>query len=226
MSESPNNADSPARSGRRLSVLDRVISEADTVMRTLANRGNTAGRESPATGHSEGLLSERERRHVARLMRVNHTGEVCAQALYQGQALTARLPTVREEMREAALEEIDHLVWCAQRLRELDSRPSALNPAWYGLSFTLGAVAGAIGDRVSLGFVAATEERVCNHLKDHLRQLPDDDRKSQLILQQMLEDEQRHGDNALAAGGADFPAPVKEVMTLVSQVMTRSSYWV
>lgn len=225
MSESPHNVDRPARSGRRLSLLDRVISEADTVMRTLANRGNTAGRESPATGHSEALLSERERRHVARLMRVNHTGEVCAQALYQGQALTARLPTVREEMREAALEEIDHLVWCAQRLRELDSRPSALNPAWYSLSFTLGAVAGAIGDRVSLGFVAATEERVCNHLKEHLRQLPDDDRKSQLILQQMLADEQRHGDNALAAGGADFPAPVKEVMTLVSQVMTRSSYW-
>ncbi|MFN2286968.1 MAG: 2-polyprenyl-3-methyl-6-methoxy-1,4-benzoquinone monooxygenase [Chromatocurvus sp.] len=225
MSESPPNVDRPARSGRRLSLLDRVISEADTVMRTLANRGNTAGRESPATGHSEALLSERERRHVARLMRVNHTGEVCAQALYQGQALTARLPTVREEMREAALEEIDHLVWCAQRLRELDSRPSALNPAWYSLSFTLGAVAGAIGDRVSLGFVAATEERVCNHLKEHLRQLPDDDRKSQLILQQMLADEQRHGDNALAAGGADFPAPVKEVMTLVSQVMTRSSYW-
>jgi len=225
VSESPHNVDRPARSGRRLSLLDRVISEADTVMRTLANRGNTAGRESPATGHSEALLSERERRHVARLMRVNHTGEVCAQALYQGQALTARLPTVREEMREAALEEIDHLVWCAQRLRELDSRPSALNPAWYSLSFTLGAVAGAIGDRVSLGFVAATEERVCNHLKEHLRQLPDDDRKSQLILQQMLADEQRHGDNALAAGGADFPAPVKEVMTLVSQVMTRSSYW-
>jgi len=212
--------------GRRLSLLDRVISEADTVMRTLANRGNSAGRESPASGHSEALLSERERRHVAALMRVNHTGEVCAQALYQGQALTARLPTVREEMREAAAEEIDHLVWCAERLQELDSRPSALNPAWYGLSFTLGAVAGAIGDKVSLGFVAATEERVCTHLKEHLRQLPDDDRKSRLILQQMLEDEQRHGDNALAAGGTDFPRPVKEVMTRVSQVMTRSSYWV
>lgn len=226
MSESRHNPDSPARTGRQLSLLDRLISEADTVMRTLANRGNTAGRESPSTGHSEALLSERERRHVAGLMRVNHTGEVCAQALYQGQALTARLPTVREDMREAALEEVDHLVWCAERLRELDSRPSALNPAWYGLSFTLGAVAGAIGDRVSLGFVAATEERVCNHLKEHLRQLPDDDRKSQLVLQQMLEDEQRHGDNALAAGGAEFPGPVKEVMTLVSQVMTRSSYWV
>ena len=226
MTETRHTADLPAPAGRRLSLLDRVISEADTVMRTLANRGNRARRESPAAGHTESLLNERERRHVAGLMRVNHTGEVCAQALYQGQALTARLPTVREEMREAAAEEVDHLVWCAERLQELDSRPSALNAAWYGLSFTLGAVAGAIGDRVSLGFVAATEERVCSHLREHLQQLPESDRKSQLILQQMLADEQRHGDNALAAGGADFPRPVKEVMTLVSQVMTRSSYWV
>ena len=215
----------PGKRGRRLSFLDRLISETDTVVRTLTNRGNQARRDSPAEGHSEALLSERERRHVAGLMRVNHTGEVCAQALYQGQALTAHLPTVREEMREAAQEEVDHLVWCAERLRELKSRPSALNPAWYSLSFTLGAVAGAIGDRVSLGFVAATEEQVCAHLKSHLRQLPDDDRKSQLILQQMIEDEQRHGENALGAGGAEFPAPVKEVMALVSQVMTRSSYW-
>jgi ubiquinone biosynthesis monooxygenase Coq7 len=157
-------------------------------------------------------------------MRVNHTGEVCAQALYQGQALTARLPTVREEMQQAAEEEIDHLVWCEERLRELGSHTSYLNPAWYGMSFALGAIAGAIGDEVSLGFVAATEERVCNHLKDHLKQLPGEDRKSQLILQQMLEDEQRHGENALAAGGTDFPKPVKDAMTTVSQVMTRTSY--
>jgi ubiquinone biosynthesis monooxygenase Coq7 len=218
-------ATSPRRQ-RRLSLIDRLISETDTVMRTLANRGNTAGRESPAAGHSEAPLSETERRHVAGLMRVNHTGEVCAQALYQGQALTARLPTVREEMQEAAAEEVDHLVWCAERLRELDSHPSVLNPAWYGLSFALGAVAGAIGDRVSLGFVAATEERVCRHLKDHLKDLPEDDRKSRLILQQMLEDEERHGQNALDAGGTEFPRPVKQAMTAVSKAMTRSSYWV
>jgi ubiquinone biosynthesis monooxygenase Coq7 len=159
-------------------------------------------------------------------MRVNHTGEVCAQALYQGQALTAKLPTVREEMREAAAEEVDHLVWCEERLRQLNSRPSVLNPAWYGLSFAMGALAGAVGDAVSLGFVAATEERVCAHLKDHLRQLPEDDRRSRLILQQMLEDEERHGANALAAGGHDFPRPVKTAMTALSQVMTRSSYYV
>lgn len=209
---------------RRLSLIDRLISEADTVLRTMTSQGHTAARRSPSEGHDDTELSPEERRHVAGLMRVNHTGEVCAQALYQGQALTAKLPTVREEMQQAAEEEVDHLVWCEQRLQELDSHTSYLNPAWYGLSFALGAVAGAIGDKVSLGFVAATEERVCNHLKEHLQQLPEEDRKSQLILQQMLEDEQRHGDNALQAGGTDFPRPVKDAMSAVAKVMTRSSY--
>jgi ubiquinone biosynthesis monooxygenase Coq7 len=207
-------------------LVDRLIGEADTVLRTLSNRGNQAARPSPAAGHSETELNEGQRKHVAGLMRVNHTGEVCAQALYQGQALTARLPTVREEMDHAAEEEVDHLVWCEERLRQLDSRPSLFNPAWYGLSFAIGAVAGAVGDKVSLGFVAATEERVCNHLKDHLKQLPEDDRKSRLILQQMLEDEERHGENALEAGGTAFPRPVKDAMTVVSGVMTKTSYWV
>ncbi len=209
---------------RRLSLLDRLITEADSVLRTVTSRGHSAGRPSPSEGHSDTELSDAERRHVAGLMRVNHTGEVCAQALYQGQALTAKLPTVRTEMQQAAAEEVDHLVWCEQRLRELDSQPSYLNPAWYGLSFALGAVAGAIGDKVSLGFVAATEERVCSHLRDHLKSLPEEDRKSRLILQQMLEDEQRHGDNALEAGGTDFPRPIKDAMTAVSKVMTSSSY--
>lgn len=209
---------------RKLSLVDRLITEADSVMRTITNRGHSAGRPSPSEGHRDTQLSDRQRKHVAGLMRVNHTGEVCAQALYQGQALTAKLPTVREEMQQAAAEEIDHLVWCEERLRELGSHTSYLNPAWYGMSFALGAVAGAIGDSVSLGFVAATEERVCNHLKDHLKQLPDDDRKSQLILQQMLEDEERHGTNAIEAGGKDFPRPVKDAMTTVSKLMTGSSY--
>ncbi len=194
------------------------------MMRTVTNRGHAAGRPSPAEGHTDTELPEDQRRHVAGLMRVNHTGEVCAQALYQGQALTARLPRVREEMQQAADEEIDHLVWCEERLRELGSQPSVLNPAWYGLSFALGAVAGAIGDDISLGFVAATEERVCNHLRDHLKQLPEEDRRSRLILQQMLEDEERHGHKALEAGGKDFPAPVKDAMSTVSKVMTGSSY--
>jgi ubiquinone biosynthesis monooxygenase Coq7 len=209
---------------RRLSLLDKLISEADTLLKTVSGGGNHADRPSPASEHSESELTENERKHVAGLMRVNHTGEVCAQALYQGQALTARLPAVREDMQQAAREEVDHLVWCEERLRELDSHTSYLNPAWYGLSFALGAVAGAIGDKVSLGFVAATEERVSNHLRDHLKQLPDDDRKSQLILQQMLEDEERHGENALAAGGTDFPKPVKDAMSAVAKLMTSSSY--
>ncbi len=211
---------------RRLTLVDKLIVEADTVMRTLTSRGNTAARPSPARGHSETALDEQSKRRVAGLMRVNHTGEVCAQALYQGQALTAKLPTVRQEMQHAADEEVDHLVWCEERLRQLDSHPSVLNPAWYGLSFALGALAGAVGDAVSLGFVAATEERVCAHLKDHLRQLPEEDRRSRLILQQMLEDEERHGKNALAAGGQDFPAPMKNAMTALSRVMTVSSYYV
>lgn len=209
---------------RRLTLLDRFITEADAVMRTLTHRGHAAGRPSPAEGHRDTELDEPERRHVAGLMRVNHTGEVCAQALYQGQALTAKLPTVRSEMQQAAAEEIDHLVWCEERLRELGSRPSVLNPVWYGLSFGLGAAAGAIGDAVSLGFVAATEERVCRHLSDHLKELPEEDRKSRLILQQMLADEERHGHSALEAGGRDFPAPVKDAMSTVSRLMTGASY--
>ncbi|NND67592.1 MAG: 2-polyprenyl-3-methyl-6-methoxy-1,4-benzoquinone monooxygenase [Halioglobus sp.] len=209
---------------RRLSLLDKLITEADAVMRTVTNQGNQAKRTSPADGHTEGELSAREKAHIAGLMRVNHTGEVCAQALYQGQALTAKLPAVRQDMEHAAAEEVDHLVWCEERLRELDSHTSVLNPAFYGMSFAMGAIAGAVGDQVSLGFVAATEERVCEHLKDHLQQIPDEDRKSRLILQQMLEDEQRHGDQALDAGGTDFPKPVKDVMTAVSKVMTRTAY--
>lgn len=209
---------------RQLSLVDKLIAQADSVRRTIAESGARAGRPSPSEGHPEADLSEAERRHAAGLMRVNHTGEVCAQALYQGQAMTARLDEVRDDMQQAASEEVDHLVWCEDRLRELHSHTSHLNPAWYGLSFALGAVAGAIGDKVSLGFVAATEERVCEHLRDHLRQLPEEDRKSRLILQQMLEDEERHGDRAVQAGGADFPRPVKDAMTAVSRLMTGTSY--
>ncbi len=209
---------------RRLSLIDRFITEADSVLRTLSNTGHRATRPSPSEGHEETEFSAQERRHVAGLMRVNHTGEVCAQALYQGQALTAKLPEVREEMQTACDEEVDHLVWCEERLKELDSHTSRLNPIWYGLSFAMGATAGAVGDKWSLGFVAATEERVCNHLRDHLKQLPEDDRRSRLILQKMLEDEQRHGENALNAGGEDFPRPVKDAMTAVSHLMTSSSY--
>lgn len=209
---------------RKLSFLDQLIDNADQVLRTLAGEANQAQRSSPGEGESETEMAVDDRRHVAGLMRVNHTGEVCAQALYQGQALTASLPKVREKMEQAAAEEIDHLVWCEERLEQLGSHTSHLNPLWYGLSFALGAAAGIAGDRWSLGFVAATEERVCEHLSDHLQQIPQDDMRSRLILEQMLEDERKHGDLALEAGGREFPEPVKRVMTAVSKVMTSSSY--
>ena len=138
--------------------------------------------------------------------------------------MTARLPDVREEMEQAAAEEVDHLVWCEERLEELDSHPSVLNPLWYGMSFALGAAAGLAGDRWSLGFVAATEERVCQHLEDHLQRLPESDTRSRRIIEQMLEDERRHGETALEAGGEDFPEPVKQAMARVARLMTESSY--
>lgn len=211
---------------RQLHGIDRLIEGADLVLKTLSRGSSVADRPSPASEERDDTQDAASRRHVAGLMRVNHTGEVCAQALYQGQALTAALPDVREEMDHAAREEVDHLVWCEQRLEELDSHTSVLNPLWYGASFMLGAAAGAVGDKWSLGFVAATEERVCAHLADHLEQIPQEDGRSRAILEQMLNDEKAHGDRALEVGGVDLPAPVKNVMTAVSALMTRSSYHV
>ena len=215
--------------GIQLSVVDRLIVQADRALRTLAGASDlTAERPSPASRLRETelneQLNEQEKRHAAGLMRVNHAGEVCAQALYQGQALTAKLPGVRTEMEKAAAEEVDHLVWCQQRIGELGSHTSYLNPLWYGLSFAIGAGAGLVSDRVSLGFVAATEDQVCRHLNSHLAKLPEQDVRSRAVVEQMLEDEARHADAALAAGGMDFPAPVKVMMTLVSKAMTFSSY--
>ena len=171
-------------------------------------------------------MSARERDHAGALMRVNHTGEVCAQALYQDQALAARSDTTRQNLLSAAQEEADHLAWCETRLQELDAKPSRLNPLFYAASFALGAITAVAGDKVSLGFVHATEERVAGHLRAHLKALPSEDRKSQLILQQMLADEERHGEEALALGGQEFSRPTKDVMTLASQVMTRTTYWI
>jgi ubiquinone biosynthesis monooxygenase Coq7 len=158
-------------------------------------------------------------------MRINHAGEVAAQALYHGQALTARNPQLRETLRQAADEEGDHLAWCDERLRELDSRPSLLNPLWYAGSFAIGALAGACGDRVSLGFLVETERQVEGHLEDHLARLPAGDARSRSVLEQMKRDETRHGDTAQSAGAAELPAPVKLLMKLTSRVMTRTAYW-
>lgn len=207
-----------------LTGLDLLLAAANRALRTLA-ASPTAGRPSPARKKDVSSLTDDERRHVAGLMRVNHAGEVAAQALYQGQALTARSPHVRETMRHAADEEGDHLAWCDQRLRELDSRPSLLNPIWYAGSFAIGALAGAIGDRVSLGFLAETERQVEGHLDDHLRRLPLDDERSRRVLEQMKRDEIRHGDTAEAAGAAELPAPIKLLMKLTSRIMTRTAYW-
>jgi len=209
---------------RRLSPLDGLLVQIDRALRTVAMDKPPHNRISPAKDTAEQTLTEQEKRHAAGLMRVNHTGEVCAQALYQGQALTAKLTTVRSEMEHAADEEIDHLAWCQERVTQLGSQTSLLNPLWYGLSFGIGATTGLISDKLSLGFVAATEDQVCQHLESHLEKLPANDNKSRAIVEQMLEDEAKHADAALNAGGLKFPSPIKGLMSIVSNVMTKTSY--
>lgn len=206
--------------------LDRCLIQFDQALRTCVPGSTTAQRASPASTVQETDLAAPERRHIAGLMRINHTGEVCAQALYQGQASTARLEHVRGAMQRAAAEEVDHLAWCEERLQQLESHPSVLNPLWYALSFGLGAAAGIAGDKWSLGFVAETEQQVCKHLQDHLDKLPAPDNKSKAILEQMLVDEQQHGESARAAGGADLPQPVRHAMNLMAAVMKRTTYHV
>lgn len=201
------------------SLADRLVLQLDQALHTLVPGSNTADRRSPAQQAESAELTDTERKLAAGLMRINHTGEVCAQALYQGQALTAKLPDVRETMNHAAREEIDHLAWCEDRLQDLDSRPSLLNPAFYAMSFGVGATAGLIGDKWSLGFVGETEKQVCEHLEDHLERLPADDHKSRAVLKQMVIDEKKHGDSAMAAGGAELPLPVKAGMKLMAGVM-------
>ncbi len=207
-----------------LNRLDLLLVEVDRALRTLAATA-TASRPNPAADIAPSALPADQTRHAAGLMRVNHAGEIAAQALYQGQALTARNPAVRETLRQAGREEGDHLAWCAERLKELGSRPSLLNPLWYAGSFAIGALAGALGDRISLGFVAETERQVEGHLDDHLSRLPADDQRSRRILEQMKADEARHGQMAQAAGAAALASPIPELMRLTSQVMTRTAYW-
>ncbi|MBK6584867.1 MAG: 2-polyprenyl-3-methyl-6-methoxy-1,4-benzoquinone monooxygenase [Pseudomonadales bacterium] len=209
---------------RKLSLVDHLVIGLDRARRAATGEAPVPGRANPGAELDAAALDAEQRRHVAGLMRINHTGEVCAQALYQGQALTAKLDTVRNSMEQAAAEEIDHLAWCEQRVHELDSHTSVLNPLFYGMSFGLGALAGAIGDRWSLGFVAATEEQVCAHLRDHLEQLPVADQRSRAILEHMLADEARHATLALESGGEDFPPQLKELMRLASRLMTASTY--
>lgn len=183
-----------------------------------------AQRPYPANGEACVDLDQRQRRHVAGLMRVNHTGEVCAQALYLGQAALAREPGNRKHLLHAAVEETDHLAWCGQRLRELNSRPSVFNPVWYGGSYAIGAAAALASDRVSLGFVVETERQVETHLGEHLQRLPQADQRSRAILSQMQADEARHGQAARDRGGIDLPFPVPQVMHLASSVMKAVAY--
>lgn len=209
---------------RRYSLFDRIIGHGDAALRTLAGTHAGEVRPLPGAAYPAPDLPENERRHVAGLMRVNHTGEVCAQALYQGQALTARLPRVRRQMEEAAKEEEDHLAWCEQRLSELHSHTSVLNPVWYGMSLGIGAIAGVAGDKWSLGFVEETEVQVCAHLSEHLARLPAEDLRTRQIIEQMRDDEAKHAAMAKRAGAANLPPPVKKLMSAVAKVMTATAY--
>ena len=203
--------------------VDNLVLGLDRALRTLSGAYN-AQRPNPGADEAQIELDEVERKHAAGLMRVNHTGEICAQALYEGQALTAKSEQARETLLSAASEERDHLAWCRSRLAELDGQPSVLAPLFYGASYAMGALTGLAGDKVSLGFVEATEDQVVAHLDRHLEELPAEDHKSRAILDQMREDEAIHGEQALDQGGEAFPEPVKRVMSLISNIMTRTTY--
>jgi len=209
-----------------LSPVERLLAIAGRAMATVS-AGVAPQRASPAKGVDEAPeMSAAERELAASLMRVNHVGEICAQALYEGQALTARDAGLAERFRVAASEEADHLAWTRERLEELGSRPSLLNPLWYAGAFAIGAVAGRLGDRVSLSFMAETERQVEQHLDGHLERLPPQDARSRAIVKVMKEDEVAHAQTALRLGGAELPAPVKGVMRLAARVMTTSAHYI
>jgi ubiquinone biosynthesis monooxygenase Coq7 len=208
---------------RRFSLIDRGLGEIDKAIKTLSTPARSS-REPPAAPQGE-TLGETQRRQSVRLMRVNHSGEVAAQALYQGQALTAGDATVAAAMRHAAAEEADHLAWCELRLRELNGRTSVLNPLWYAGSFAIGALAGMLGTRTNLGFVAETERQVEAHLRGHVQRLGEADPRSRAILQQMSHDEMQHGARAASLGGTELPSPVRAMMRMTARAMTEGSYW-
>lgn len=214
---------------RNYSLIDRLIMELDQSLRTVHAPPPVTERPNPAEGvYEERELSEDERRLCVRLMRVNHAGEVSAQGLYQGQALTARDPQVRQQMQRSAMEENDHLAWCEGRIKELGGRKSLLSPFWYWGSFTIGATAGAVGDKWSLGFVTETERQVVRHLDEHLERTPPHDRRTRAILEQMKEDELHHAYKALDLGGVErLPWPIRKLMMpLMAKVMTKTAFWI
>lgn len=212
---------------RRLTPLDRFLSEVEHALRTsVASSAHAAQRPNPAAAIKDAALTEEQRVEAGRLMRVNHAGEIAAQALYQGQAFMARDSAVRAAMDQSAAEEVDHLAWCEQRLQELSTPASKLDPLWYLGSFAIGALAGLMGDKESLGFVGETERQVVEHLTGHLERLPQEDQKSRAILEQMREDEAQHSHKAERAGGQPLPTPVRLFMRLTSKVMTETAYWI
>jgi ubiquinone biosynthesis monooxygenase Coq7 len=202
---------------------DRLIVEFDHALRTVAGVAQAA-RPSPAVHVPETALQPAERAHAAALMRVNHVGEVCAQALYQGQSVTARDPSAREKLQSAAREEEDHLAWSASRIRELGGRPSLLNPLWYAGSLAMGLAAGAMGDKWNLAFLAETERQVEEHLTGHLDALPASDHRTRALVEAMRADEARHRDTAVALGAANFPEPIKRAMRFAAKFMTTVAY--
>ena len=205
-----------------MSLLDRFITEFDVALRSLA--GGAQARRAMPSAENAATLDSAERAHAAGLMRVNHVGEVCAQALYQSQKILARSPETRAMLDHAAQEEMDHMAWCEERLSELGSHTSYLNPIWYAGSFGIGLLAGLAGDRWSLGFVAETEKQVEKHLNSHLETLPMADTRSRAIVDQMRRDEIDHGQSAWDAGGKPLPQPIKNAMEAISKVMTTAAY--
>jgi ubiquinone biosynthesis monooxygenase Coq7 len=211
-------------SGRTYSLLDRLIAPVDQALRTLLGSPHSA-RPYPAEGISETVAQPTDRKRVAALMRVNHAGEVAAQALYRGQAAVAADAQTRQALLAAGDEEADHLAWCAARIDELGGRVSLLNPLWYAGSFAIGALAGLAGDKTSLGFVAETERQVVEHLDGHLGKLPAGDARTHAVIEQMSVDEERHGRAATLAGGATLPSAVRFAMKSTARIMTRTAYW-
>lgn len=208
------------------SITDRLIREFDRSLRTLTKSSRHAQRSNPAELLDESALSAKETQLSGRLMRVNHAGEIAAQGLYHGQALTAKHATTLNQMQISAKEEEDHLAWCEQRLNELHTPRSFISPVWYVGSYAIGATAGLFGDHWSLGFVAETEDQVEKHLEGHLQKLPSHDLKSRAIIKKMKQDEHQHGKSARDLGGKPLPAPVQKAMRLMSKVMTTGAYWI
>ena len=216
----------PAMEERQLTPVDRLLAGIDSFLKTVTATPTHGTRESPATDVGDEPMSASEKAHAAGLMRVNHAGEIAAQGLYQGHAAVARDPSTEEQMQHAADEELDHLAWCEQRLKELGSGPSRLNPIWYGGAFVMGAASGVLGDRWSLGFIEETERQVVQHLSGHLDGLPAKDAKSRAIVHQMRDEEALHGANAKDAGAAKLPAGIQGLMRLTAKIMTKTAYWI